>query len=226
MKRAIGKKEQAERTRERILTAARRLFSKKGFASTSTQEVAREIGMTPGVLYWHFASKEDLLIAVIAQMKQQMASALRAVGASLRRSTAVGPEQLLRAGSERVMRSIANYYEFFVFIGVLGAEVSGVNPRIEHALREAYRPFGRGIAALLRMSAGAHADEDELQLIGQMYVGLVMGGVMHQRLFRDEMPLERALPVLERMTMAGLESIPKPKRARRAASTPARRTKR
>src|SRR5262249_46066019 len=127
------------------------------------------------------------------------------------------------AGVERVLRAIRDHYEDFVFVGVLGAEVSGVNARIEHALREAYRPFGRGIATLLRIKDGRDAPADaDLDLMGHLYVGLVMGGVMHQRLFRDEMPLERALPILGRMTMAGLERSrerrePLRKRTRRRA---------
>ncbi|WP_117149240.1 TetR/AcrR family transcriptional regulator [Paraliobacillus zengyii] len=47
-----------------IMQAAMRFFSKKGFQSTSMQEIANEAGMSKGSLYKYFESKEELLIKV------------------------------------------------------------------------------------------------------------------------------------------------------------------
>ena len=48
-------------TRERIETAATRLFVKKGVAETSVRDIAREVGLSEGALYRHFESKDDLV---------------------------------------------------------------------------------------------------------------------------------------------------------------------
>jgi AcrR family transcriptional regulator len=50
-------------TRERLLTAAMRLFAMQGFEATSTREIEEAVGLKPnrGGLYKHFASKEALL---------------------------------------------------------------------------------------------------------------------------------------------------------------------
>ncbi|ANY25513.1 MULTISPECIES: TetR/AcrR family transcriptional regulator [Gordonia] len=46
--------------RHLIVKAAVRVFSRKGFAEASIQEIATEAGMVPTAVYYHFASKEEL----------------------------------------------------------------------------------------------------------------------------------------------------------------------
>lgn len=46
--------------RHLIVKAAVRVFSKKGFAEASIQEIAEEAGMVPTAVYYHFSSKEEL----------------------------------------------------------------------------------------------------------------------------------------------------------------------
>ena len=47
-----------------LLDAAARLFADKGYVATSMRDIAQDCGMLPGSLYYHFAAKEDLLVAV------------------------------------------------------------------------------------------------------------------------------------------------------------------
>ncbi len=67
-----------------ILDAAARFFGRKGFGYTSMRDIAGMAGMLPGSLYYHFASKEDLLVAVYAEgvrrIKVAVAPALAAPG--------------------------------------------------------------------------------------------------------------------------------------------------
>ncbi|MFI6870844.1 TetR/AcrR family transcriptional regulator [Nocardia sp. NPDC050406] len=52
-------------TKDAIREVALRLFSTKGFELTSLREVADEVGITKASLYYHYASKQDLLLAVV-----------------------------------------------------------------------------------------------------------------------------------------------------------------
>jgi TetR/AcrR family acrAB operon transcriptional repressor len=61
-------KEDAEMTRQLLLDAALKLFVRKGYADTKLADVAREVGVTSGAIYWHFGSKQKMLIAMIERM--------------------------------------------------------------------------------------------------------------------------------------------------------------
>src|SRR5438445_9876784 len=54
-----------EDRREQIIDAAMRVFSQKGFSRATNKDIAREIGITPGLIYHYFESKEALLKEVI-----------------------------------------------------------------------------------------------------------------------------------------------------------------
>lgn len=60
----------ARATRLAILTAAAEHFARNGYHATSLDSVLADSGGTKGALYFHFASKEALARAVIAEMVQ------------------------------------------------------------------------------------------------------------------------------------------------------------
>jgi len=66
--------------RRQVLTVASELFAKKGFEATSIRDIATAAGMMSGSLYYHFASKEDLYVAVqdasISKIYNAVASAI------------------------------------------------------------------------------------------------------------------------------------------------------
>src|ERR1043165_8167205 len=47
-------------TRQKILSSATKLFSTQGYANTSLAQVAKEAQVSKALIFWHFASKEDL----------------------------------------------------------------------------------------------------------------------------------------------------------------------
>jgi AcrR family transcriptional regulator len=52
--------------REEILDAAAELFTNQGYASTSTRRIADAVGVRQASLYHHFATKDDILDALLA----------------------------------------------------------------------------------------------------------------------------------------------------------------
>ncbi|MFR9754032.1 TetR/AcrR family transcriptional regulator [Nocardia sp. 004] len=68
-------------TKIAIRDAAVRLFAAKGFEQTSLREVADAVGITKASLYYHYASKLDLLLAIMEPVVDHM----RAVTADLER---------------------------------------------------------------------------------------------------------------------------------------------
>ena len=59
------KKRDAEATRERILLAARQIFSRHGFGETGVRDIARRADVSPGLVSRYFGSKEGLFEAAL-----------------------------------------------------------------------------------------------------------------------------------------------------------------
>lgn len=53
-----------ENRREALLDAAAQLFVTKGYSATSMRDIASAVGMLPGSIYYHFKSKDELLLEV------------------------------------------------------------------------------------------------------------------------------------------------------------------
>ena len=60
-------KEEAERTRQQIIQAARQVFHECGVSRTSLENIAKAAGVTRGAVYWHFANPADLFFALREQ---------------------------------------------------------------------------------------------------------------------------------------------------------------
>jgi AcrR family transcriptional regulator len=58
------RQEYTEHTRQALIEAATRLFTERGYANTSIDEVASAARVTRGALYHHFSSKQDIFAAV------------------------------------------------------------------------------------------------------------------------------------------------------------------
>ncbi len=51
-----------------IVEAAATLFSTRGYASASLNDIVAGTGMTKGAVYWHFPSKEEIALEIVRQM--------------------------------------------------------------------------------------------------------------------------------------------------------------
>lgn len=58
-------------TRRDIIRAARTLFTDKGFAQSTTNEIARGAGVTEGAFFHHFKGKQDLFAEVVRQLQKE-----------------------------------------------------------------------------------------------------------------------------------------------------------
>lgn len=63
--------------RERILSAAERIFARHGFFAAKVSDVAKEAGVADGTIYLYFKSKDDLLISLFERRMQQVNATLR-----------------------------------------------------------------------------------------------------------------------------------------------------
>ena len=65
-----------EATRAKIIASAMTLFAQKGYATTNMRQVAQKAGVSTGLTYHYFNSKESLLQAVFDECMQKLGDAL------------------------------------------------------------------------------------------------------------------------------------------------------
>ena len=102
-----GKRTQAERsevTRNALMTAARRLFTERGYDAVSAEEIVREAGVTRGALYHHFGGKAELLEAVYERLE---AESTERVARIVLGSDLHSPVEAMKAGVEAFLDECA-----------------------------------------------------------------------------------------------------------------------
>jgi AcrR family transcriptional regulator len=70
-------------SRQRILDCAARLFRRQGYGATSLRDIAAGCGMKAGSLYYHFASKDEIVVEVLNTGVQRVNDAVKQAVARL-----------------------------------------------------------------------------------------------------------------------------------------------
>ena len=148
-------KEEAAITRQLLLKKALTVFSKKGYAATTLEDIAREAEVTRGAIYWHFGSKAELYNTLVREYSdrgnaivQQAASEGGTLIEILRR---VFIRQLQAIEDDRDLRALMELYLF----------KTGLVPELEEG-RQQQIESGAG---LIEMIAGIMGQGIELGLL-------------------------------------------------------------
>jgi AcrR family transcriptional regulator len=107
----MAKRMPAAERRQQLLETAAKLFAERGYARTTTSELARAAGVTEPIIYRHFKSKKDLFIALIdetgaetiEQWKQELTNT---DGPATRLRLLIGANPMVRARGESRYRVI------------------------------------------------------------------------------------------------------------------------
>ena len=143
--------------------AAARLFAQRGYAATSMRDIAVEANMLSGSLYYHFPSKDELLLAVYRAGVEELEKAARE--AVERESDPWARlEALCRAHLETVLRD-SDYAQ--VLIRVLPDDIPRIADRLR-TLRESYERLFRDLMVRLPLPPGSDRRTLRLMLIGAL----------------------------------------------------------
>lgn len=198
------KQERAARTRVEILEAAITLFARRGFLATTMAELAKAIRMTPGALYWHFPTKEDLLLAAIDELHQRYLNEFVDLLAEHRKLTA--REQLV-SFMNRTAQFLRYHREYGIFFGMVSAEAAESNERVAEALREKLAIYVHILAGIIRYGQKKEefrADLEPVQTAHGM-IGAYIGLLVHQNLFRATVTYDPVLAALDKLLVTGIQ---------------------
>ncbi|MBX5458828.1 MAG: TetR/AcrR family transcriptional regulator [Thermogemmatispora sp.] len=174
------KTEGTEDRREQIINAALRVFARKGFARATNKDIAREAGITPGLIYYYFADKEALLQAVI-----EIHSPLHLFEQLEPAQWDAPPPEFLRATLLQALDIIESEQVFSLIRTVLSELLHGAEtpllpglflPRVIDVLQRYLR---------LQQTKGALRAEISAEEAAQVLLSAMMGLVMRRQLLRD-----------------------------------------
>lgn len=92
------REDQKEKRRQEILFAGLNLFIQKGYSGTTVKDIASAVGMSTGLMFHYFASKEELYLALVSYGVEGPMSSLR--------PTQLEPMAFFEATAKQVLNSI------------------------------------------------------------------------------------------------------------------------
>jgi AcrR family transcriptional regulator len=133
----MSRKQSQERTRERIVEAAAKVFARRGYHRATVDEIASEAGFTIGALYSNFAGKEDLFLAIADRQVEERVAEVGAM-ADAAEGDAPGDQaaERLREFLERDPEWPLLFYEFWS-LSVRNPELQGELAKRRDAIRDA-----------------------------------------------------------------------------------------
>lgn len=184
------REERKAQTRRELIEAAAATFARRGFHGASLEEIAREAGFSTGAVYWHFAGKDDLFLAVVEAYAVERAAEYAAIR---ERSGGDLPERE-RAFADDWMRRAAEEPEVVVLFLEFAAH-AWRNPPLREELGRRMAIVREALAGFLEQDAREHGVSlplpaaDVAAALREMGVGLALARLgdpgMREGLFGD-----------------------------------------
>lgn len=96
------RRKSTEIRREEIKRAVLEIIDREGLHNLSTRKLAGEVGLTEGALFKHFASKREMILAIVDEVEEVLMTALRHVA------------QTERAADERLFDFLCTHIRYLV----------------------------------------------------------------------------------------------------------------
>ena len=193
----------AQAKRRQITDAARALFLSQGFARTSMDAVTAEAGVSKQTLYAYFASKEELLIATLAE-------ALQELGPQRGAPAPHTPEELRAAligFGGRLLDTMLREDSVAILRLLLGEAVHV--PELRNTFLEAlpYQLLGRAKAILAATADNGVIVLDHPEISVRMLVGPLMSYVVFGGLMSNDPPQHPGGEAIEWLVDAYLRTL-------------------
>jgi AcrR family transcriptional regulator len=191
------REERKAQNRAKLLEAARKVFSEKGYGEATARDIVRETDLATGTFYNYFKDKQDVFMALLDEMGEK--------GRALAREQRLDPG---RSVEERVYNAFNAYFEWAVQENDT-FELFRRNAGVIAFLPDR-EPFELGITELLEdMTEWAEAGDMprvDLEMLAVAIVG--MGFQVATHLVEGDPPdIEGATRFCTRMFMGGLRAL-------------------
>ncbi len=171
--------------REEIINESIKLFVRKGFNQTTVQEITNATGLSKGAFYWHFTSKDELLMTILDRYESSYVDGvIRALEAAegdfLRKFKYIHKWTTEFAYNNR---------DLCVGFTTMAAEMAGGGTNIESRIRSIQTRY-RGVLKdllLVGRKEGAIRDDLDLDLVTHVINAIYEGMLIEWYSNRNEM---------------------------------------
>ncbi len=149
-------KSASELTRERLIAAAREVFSQNGFQGATVREICRRAEANVAAVNYHFGGKDGLLAEVLnfAPLK-----ALQAANAT----TSACPRERLQLFIHDFIHMLLDEQHASLQCQIMARELADPTPALDQIVRDAVAPLHEFLGNLLREIGGKSLSEAQLR---------------------------------------------------------------
>lgn len=182
-----------EVTRGKIIDDATRVFHRKGFLTTTISDLLAATGTTKGNLYFHFAGKEAVGLAVLANARAAFRDFLEA---SLQGASPGA--QLDNFFSRALERNRCNQSVGGCLFGNTALEACDNAPPFAQIVSEVFSEWSARLEEIIAAAQAAGQVRRDLAAaqLAELVVAAIEGAIMQARLKKTAEPLARALDAL------------------------------
>ena len=167
------KKRERERRRQQIIVAAKRVFSVKGFAKSTMEDIAREAELSPGTLYLYFKNKDELYASLSLRILQYLNIRLEDV----KKEKAIEPREKITA----IKEAFYDVYQFdpMILINMFHLQSSETLKNLSSPLLENITELSRNSLAVLAQIFKEDFGQDKhpnaiADIVWSLFTGVVL----------------------------------------------------
>jgi AcrR family transcriptional regulator len=172
----------AQQTRQRLLTAAARVFAEKGFWETTHAEICEKAGTNTAAVNYHFGSKENLYVEAWKHSFEESIKAHPPDGVVPLQAPV---QERLYARILSLMRRIADPQTHD--IDLVRKEMANPTGLLMEPMRKAIEPIEQGFRSIVREVLGDGASEQQVSLCHMSIMTQCLSPMMRSR-FAKTMP--------------------------------------
>ncbi len=159
--------ERKKSRQEEVYATAAKLFATKGYHATRVQDIADELGILKGSLYYYFSSKEDLLVKITEGKIEELLAAIEAIA-----QTGYPPRQKLALAIDEHPRFFQQHVHIYTIF--VKEQLADINKRTANNARKMNRAYQQVWKRMVEegIKSGEFRPDLDTELIMRAILGL------------------------------------------------------
>ncbi len=180
-------------SRDKLLAAAMELFWEKGYTATGINDVLARSKVSAGSMYYHFKSKEKLLMGVLDRLSEILYPALLA---PIWETVSDPIERIFGLLGRYREAILASKFAYGCPVGRLAMEISPEMVEVHAKIAANFEGWSSAVAECLESARGRLPKALDVKRLSRFVLTVMEGGVMQSRSYRSIEPFDQAVAQL------------------------------